>query len=122
MAAGYSIIIVGECAAQSRGYSEQREVIPRNQLAVRDLRRSSTGDANLEWEAAQNTAEHLVSITDVAVQRVRQSNLIVAHVAGIPFAAPLQTDELRGVLHRQPAQQHLIEEAEDSGVGSDTKS
>ena len=58
-------------------------------------------------------------VAEVFVHRERQH--VAARVAAVVVPRAVEQDELFGVLHRQPPQQHLVHEREDGGVGADAE-
>ena len=99
--------------------TEQREVIPRHQLAVDDLRPPVDSDRHAKSIAAHDGAEDLVAVADVLVHRIREG--VAAVVAAVVASASGEYDDGLRVLHGKQAQNQLIDQREDGGIGADAQ-
>ena len=81
-------------------------------------------DADVGAVRGENSGEDLVLVAQVLVHGIGEVVVrIAAEAAGGAgeTAGPLEAHQFLGLLDRQHAQQHLIEEREDRGVGADAE-
>ncbi len=117
MSVRQAILFGGEDAAQRGLHPEHGEIRPGDELRGHPLRLRPVGQVRGGREAAEHAAEDLVVPAQVLVQRVGEG--VEAPVAAVVAAFHSESDQLLRVLDGQAAQQHLVEQGEDRGVGPD---
>ena len=114
-------VVIGSDQAANGGFDTQDfEIVAGHQFALQALALPAHSHAQRQGVAANHTAEDLVAIAEVLIQRV--GNRGIAGVAAVEGPFPLELDELLGMCDRQPAQKHLVEQRENGRVRADAQS
>jgi hypothetical protein len=119
-----AIVLGPEQAAKRGADAEHREVAARDEhaLAVEGLL-APVGEVRVEDAVRGDAAERHVGVLQVAEHRIAEHLVAAAGVAArvAPRLGPRrgQVDQPIGRLHRQRAQQHLVEQRVDGRVGAD---
>src|SRR5260370_5904597 len=120
VATGNDVVLGSENASQGRDDAESGEVGTGNQFDGNALRLLAKGKARGIGKAAKHIGEEFVVLAKIAEHGVRDG--VAAPVAAIVVAAHGEKDKLLGILDGEEAQQDLIEECENGGVGSKAES
>ncbi len=103
---------------------EQLKIIAGDHFGVLILSLVVPGDADAGLVGGNHALKNLVMIAQVLVHGIGEIVVRIAakaaHRAG-ETAAPLEAHQFFGLLNGQHAQQHLVKEREDGGVGADTQ-
>ena len=108
-----------EDASRRRSHAEHREVVARHHLDVDALGLVVDRDRGVGQPARQHFAERLGALLVLLVDRIGVHAR--AHVAAAVRARLIQHHQLVRVLHRQLAQQDLVDQREDRGVRADAE-
>ena len=108
-----------EHAAGGRRDAEHREVVARDHLDVDALGLVVDGDRRIGQPAREDFAKGLGPLLILLVDRVGVHPR--AHVAAAVRARLVEHHQLVRVLDRQLAEQDLVDQREDRGVGADAK-
>src|ERR1022692_4400325 len=117
VAARGSVVTGGEDASQGSAHAEDLEVASGDAFAVNPIRFPFGADTKGSFPAAEHSTEDLVVVAKILVPRVGE--LVAAVVAAVVRTAAPQQDELLGVLDWQQAQEDLVHQGENGGIGAD---
>ncbi len=117
--AGRGVIVRREHASHRRSNAEVWKVSPGDHFSLDPLRASGETEAHIGDVAAEHSAEDRILIAEVRVHRV--GDFVAAVVAAVMLAAGPQQHKLLWIFDRKRTQQHLIDQGENSGVGSNAE-
>jgi hypothetical protein len=117
VAARGSVVIGRDDASQGRGHAEDLKVGAGDEFAVDALGFPFGADAHRSFPPAEHSTEDLVVVAKILVHGVGE--LVLPVVAAVMRTTAPQQDELLGVLDWQQAQEDLVHQGEDGGVGAD---
>ena len=113
------VLLRVEDAAQRRGHAEHGEVVARHQLGVEPLGLVVDAHRGLDQAAGQHLAQRFGALLVLPVDGVRL--LADPHVVAGVRPLLVEHHQALGVAHRQLAQQDLVDQREDRGVGADAE-
>src|ERR1041385_6007340 len=118
MRAGCAIVVLCEKPSGPRTNSEHVKKVSTHELAANAFGLISITDVHLRAAARDHAGEDGISIAQVLVHGERKRAVegwsILRLIRG-------QDDELFRVRHRQPLQEHLIEQRKDRGVSANAE-
>src|SRR5258708_22299669 len=120
MAAGNAIVLGSEYAPHGGDDAESGEVGAGNQFHRHAFRLLAKGKAGGSGEAAEHIGEDFVVLAEIPEHGMGDG--VAAPVAAIVATLHGEQDELLGILDGEEAQQDLVEEGENGGVGADAES
>ncbi len=121
MAAGHSVFRRTEQASDRRPHAQLGEERARNQFGTGQLAAPAVGDRQAALHPAEHAGKDLVVVPEIAIHGVRQLGA-VAHAAAVAFGVRgAHLHQLAGPRDRQRAQDDLVDEREDGGIGRDAK-
>ena len=118
------VVLQSEQPAQGGLESEQLEVVAGDDFGVFVLCLVVPTDADAGAVGGQHPGKDLVLVAQILVHGIGEVVVsIAAKAAGRAgeVAGPLEANQLFGPLDGQHAQQHLVEESEDRGIGADAE-
>jgi len=121
----HAVVLRAEHAAQQRPHAQYLEIIPAHQFALRALRTSAEGHAQIHGEAAEQAGEDgVVVVAQSCVHRIGDRFRRVAVCPNAPGVGTLEAQhhELLGIRNGQPAQENLIQQREDGGIRANPQS
>jgi hypothetical protein len=120
MPAIHLIVFLGvEHPPEGRSDAEHREVVARDELGLDALGVVVDANRGRHQPPAQHLGERLTALLQVLIERVRVH--AGAHVAPAVRSLLVEHDELVGILDRELAEEQLIEQREDGGIGPDAE-
>ena len=120
MCAWGPVVIRSQGAPGGGAHTEDREEGAGHQVAADPLGASTGADVHVHAVAAEHAGKHRVVVGEVAIHRIGEDEAIAPPAAGVRAAA-LQQDQLVRGLDRHDAQQHLVDQGEDGGIGADAR-
>ena len=123
--AGGRVVARAEQTADRRPNAEYRKIAAGHEHALAVDRLLRVGKVRAEDSVSRDPNEDRLRLLEIAEHRVAENGIAVAsHVAlRLPGlgAGGGEVDQPMGLLHRQGAQQHLVEQRENSGVRADAE-
>ena len=104
---------------EGRANAEHRKVSSGDEFAVHALSLSVGADAQRGFPAAEHSAKDLVVIAEILVHGI--GDLVAAIVAAVVLPAAPQQHKLLRILDREQAQEELVDQRENSGIGADAQ-
>ena len=118
--AGMHIVRRPDEATPLCAHTEHRKVRTRHHLGPNRFVLPARREIHRGRSAAEHTIEELSLFLQIATERIRQQ-VRVAELSGELAPSPVKKDEPLGIVDRQQAKQHLINQGEDSGVRTDAE-
>ncbi len=116
---GSAVVVFGEGAADGGADAEDGEVSAGDELGGDTLGFAVEAETGFIGEAAEHAGEDGVVVAEVVVHGPGDG--VAAPVASVVVAVAGEEDETLRLLDGEEAEEDLIEEAEDGGVGSDAE-
>jgi hypothetical protein len=113
------VLLRVEDPPERRLHAKHREVVPRYHLGLDALGSVVHADGRRHEAAAQDVGKRLRPLLEVLVDGIGVHPR--SHVAAVVIAQLVQHDQFLGCFHRELAQQNLVDEGEDCGIGADAK-
>ncbi len=116
------VVLLGEEASQRGLEAEEIEVVSGDDFGLLVFSLVVPTDADAGFVGSEHAGEDLVFVAEIFVHRIGEvvREIAAEAAAGAAEASgPLEADELLWLLDGEHAEEDLIEESEDGGVGSD---
>ena len=110
MTAGHHIIRRAEQPANDGAHSEHVEEVAGHRFGARLLRLIIGNDGHRRLGAPDDAREHLVTVAQIPVNRIRKNGLaVVAREGALLHPGFVEHHDLLGIADRQQPEQHLVE-------------
>ena len=120
---GDDVIGCNQDTSQGWLHPQHVEIVSRDQFGRDEFRLVMPLHTGLGPGGCEQAAEHRVVVAEIAIHGIRERKTLINTRTGVTVEAAcgLQNHEAVGVLYRKAAEQGLVEQAEDGGVGADAK-
>ena len=110
-----TVVSIVEYAPQGRTHAKDIKVVAADDVAVDALGAALPRDSHSRGKPREKPGEDFVTVAKILVHRIGEGHPVER--AALKGARPVEKNQLRGVAHRQPPQQHLVHQRENGSVG-----